>query len=457
MIAGILTGAFGLATAALLAALVLLWREWRRTATLQQVGLQLNSTIKRDELLRIIMETTAETMRAEGSSVILADEERGDLYFQVATGERNDEVREIRLKKGEGIAGWVFEHRTPVRIADATRDPRWSSRVADRVNIPTRSMLCVPVISNGKILGVLQVINKKGGGRFSRRDLRLLEMIASPAAVALENMMLYEALIRTMEEVRVTTAAKERMESELKIAQDIQRSWLPGESLRTDRIELHAELVPARVVGGDFYHFIRLDEYKLLFCLGDVSDKGMPAALFMSGLMIWIQAKADADRPPSRILSDINAEICRTDSAMFATIFLAVIDVRTGTLRYVDGGHCPPLIAGPDGVRKLPTVKKLPIGVFGDEEYEEMEYTLKPGEFIVLYTDGITEAENAQGEFYSSNRLAAAIESAGSGRPADVAGRVLDDVFAFAAGHPQSDDIAVMVLKHQERPFWIDK
>jgi len=449
MEAGILTGVFGCATAALLAALILLWREWKRTATLQRVGLQLNSTIKRDELLRIIMETTAETMRAEGSSVILADEERGDLYFQVATGERNEEVREIRLKKGEGIAGWVYEHGTPVRIADASRDPRWSNRVANRVNIPTRSMLCVPVVSNGKTLGVLQVINKKGGGRFSRRDLRLLEMIASPAAVALENMLLYEALIRTMEEGRVTTAAKERMESELAIAHDIQRSWLPGESLATDRIELHASLVPARVVGGDFYHFIRLDDDKLLFCLGDVSDKGMPAALFMSGLMIWIQAKAGADRSPSQVLSDINAEISRMDSTMFATIFLAVIDVRTGTLRYADGGHCPPLVAGPDGVRKLPTVKKLPIGVFGDEEYEEMEYTLKPGESIVLYTDGITEAENGRGEWYSADRLAGAIESARFEPPAEVARRVLDDVTAFAGGHPQSDDIAIMVLKYR--------
>jgi len=447
---GILTGVFGFTTAALIAVLFLLWREWRRTATLQRVGLQLNSTIKRDELLRIIMETSAETMRAEGSSVILADEERGDLYFQVATGERNDEVREIRLQKGEGIAGWVFEHGTSVRIADASRDPRWSNRVANRVNIPTRSMLCVPVISNGKTLGVLQVINKKGGGRFSRRDLRLLEMIASPAAVALENMHLYEALIRTMEEVRVTTAAKERMESELKIAQDIQRSWLPGDSLATDRIELHAELVPARVVGGDFYHFIRLDEHRLLFCLGDVSDKGMPAALFMSGLMIWIQAKAGSDRPPSRILSDINAEISRTDSAMFATIFLAVIDIRTGTIRYVDGGHCPPLIAGPDGVRKLPTVKKLPIGVFEDEVYEEMEYALKPGESIVLYTDGITEAENGRGEWYTADRLIGTVESVRTGTPADVARRVLEDVFAFASGHPQSDDIAVMVLKFRD-------
>lgn len=447
MLTGILTGVFGCATAVLLLALLRLWQEWRRTATLQRVGLQLNSTIRRDELLRIIMETTAETMRAEGSAVILADEERGDLYFQVATGERNEEIREIRLAKGEGIAGWVFEHGTPVLIADAARDPRWSSRVADRVNIPTRSMICVPVVSNGKTLGVLQVINKRGGRRFSKRDLRLLEMITSPAAVALENMMLYEALIRTMEEVRVTTAAKERMESELKIARDIQRSWLPGDSLAFGRIELHAELVPARVVGGDFYHFIRLDEHRLLFCLGDVSDKGMPAALFMSGLMIWIQAKAGADRPPSRIVSEINAEISRMDSAMFATIFLAVIDVRTGTLRCVDGGHCPPLIAGPEGVRKLATVKKLPIGAFGDEEYEEAEYTLKPGESIVLYTDGITEAENARGEWFTLNRLIGTLEAAGSGKPKDVANRVLEDVFAFAAGHPQSDDIALMVLK----------
>lgn len=450
MVTGVLTGIFGLTTAVLLAAMVMLWREWRRTATLQRVGLQLNSTIKRQELLQIMMETVEETMRAEASSIILADEERGDLYFQLATGERHDEVREIRLRKGEGIAGWVAEHGRPVRIADASRDPRWSSRVADKVNIPTRSLLCVPVASNGKIVGVLQVINKKGGGTFSRRDLRLLEMIASPAAAALENMMLYEALVRTMEEVRVTTAAKERMESELKIAQDIQRSWLPGESLRTDRVELYASLIPARVVGGDFYHFIRLDEDKLLFCLGDVADKGMPAALFMSGLMIWIQSKAGADRLPSRIVSEINREISRVDSTMFATLFLAVIDMRTGVMQYVDAGHCPALIVNSGGVRRLPAVKQLPIGVFADETYEECMYELQPGDSVVLYTDGITEAENERGERFTMKRLEDALHSVRSGRPEEVTRNVIDQVFHFSGEYPQSDDIALMVLKYRK-------
>src|SRR5690606_29787463 len=170
-------------------------REQSRTTKLFKIGLQLNSTLKRKDLLEIIMETASREMDAEGSSIILVDGESGELYFEVATGDKNDRVKEIRLKAGEGIAGWVAQSGESVLIADAANDKRWSNRVSTKVNIPTRNMLCVPVVSGGKTLGVIQVINKKGQGAFTKHDLRLLELIASPTAIALENMLLYEALI----------------------------------------------------------------------------------------------------------------------------------------------------------------------------------------------------------------------------------------------------------------------
>lgn len=432
----------------LLAVLWFLWKEGRRTTTLLNIGQRLSSTIKRKDLLHIIMETAVKTMNAEGSSIILVDEESGDLYFEVATGDKNEEVKEIRLQAGEGIAGWVAESGQSVLIADAAKDARWSNRVSSKVNIETRNMLCVPVTSNGKTLGVLQVINKKGNKSFNQRDLRLLEMIASPTAIALENMLLYEALLKSMETLRVTTAAKERMESELKISQEIQRSFLPGDSVQMGGVDLYACLIPAREVGGDFYHFIPLDEDKLLVCLGDVSDKGMPAALFMSGLMIWIKAKASADRTPSEILSEINREISTDESTMFATIFLGILDTRTGRLRYCDGGHCTPFVLGQQEVRELHTMKNLPIGIFEDASYEDLEMTLRSGESLVLYTDGITEAENAQGEWFGTSRLRHGLEVAAQGSPLEVTRMLRDQVLAFAGQYSQSDDIAVLTLKY---------
>ncbi|MCI3920991.1 SpoIIE family protein phosphatase [Paenibacillus sp. TRM 82003] len=441
-------GALGAAFAAASGVAVYAFNEWRRTRTLFQVSLRLNSTIKRKELLRIIMETAEKTLRAEGSSIILLDKERQELYFEVATGEKGDEVREIRLRVGEGIAGWVAQSGESVLIPNAAKDPRWSNRVSTRVGMPTRNMVCVPVVSNGETLGVLQVINRKYGGTFRKSDLRLLEMIASPAAVALENMLLYEALVKSMETLRETTAAKERMESELKIAQDIQRSFLPGTELSIGEVELAAALHPAREVGGDLYHYIDLGNDQLLICLGDVSDKGMPAALFMSGLMIWIQAKAQAYASPSAILADINREVSSEDSTMFATMFLAVLDARTGRLRYCDGGHCTPYIVGAEGgVTPLVTSKHLPVGIFEDTAYEDREITLSPGETLVLYTDGITEAENGNGEWFTTEGLLASLAACGGRAPGEVTSALLGRVQSFAAGKPQSDDIAVMAVR----------
>lgn len=450
MASGIAIGVLAVLLAGAAAGLRIARKQQRRTAKLFEIGLRLNSTIRRKDLLELIMETASRELDAEGSSVILLDASTGELYFEVATGDKTDEVKEIRLKPGEGIAGWVASSRESVLIADAASDPRWSNRVAVRAGVPTRNMLCVPVVLGDKTLGVLQVINKRGTRPFDKRDLRLLELIASPAAIALENMQLYDALVKSMEELRETTAAKERMESELKIARSIQMSFLPGESFRAGRADVHARLVPAREVGGDFFHFMELDEDRLLICLGDVSDKGMPAALFMSGLMIWIRAKAREVDSPAGIVAAINRELSTEDSTMFATIFLAILDVNTGEMRFCDGGHCTPLVVSGDGARELPSAKGMPIGVFGEAEYEDSGATLAPGETLVLYTDGITEAENGRGEWFAMDRLREALSGSPDRSPREVAQALLEEVGKFAGGHPQTDDIAVMAVRFVE-------
>ncbi|MFH5187455.1 GAF domain-containing protein [Paenibacillus sp. TAB 01] len=136
--------------------------ELNRTMQLFEVSLEMNSTIRKQDLLHKIMETTARVMNAEASSVILVDMERSELYFELAIGEKSEELQEIRLKLGEGIAGWVAETGKSVKIDDATIDPRWSSKVADTVDYSTRNMLCVPILSKGAVIGVIQVLNKRG-------------------------------------------------------------------------------------------------------------------------------------------------------------------------------------------------------------------------------------------------------------------------------------------------------
>ncbi|MDF2961493.1 MAG: hypothetical protein K0S39_3228 [Paenibacillus sp.] len=456
--------------------------ELRRTHQLFQVSLEINSTILKQDLLKKIMDTASLVTDAEASSVILVDPERGDLFFEVALGEKGDEIREIRLSMGEGIAGWVAQTGESVKIDDASRDSRWSSKVATRVDYPTRNLMCVPVMSKGAIIGVLQVLNKRNGKHFSDKDLRLLQSIASPTAVSLENAMLYDALEKSIRALSETVAAKERMESELRIARDIQMGFLPrggaGVEDFDDRM-LDAEVLPmgedsvlltgkravpakvrsvirpAREVGGDFYDYFTLGGSKLFFTLGDVSDKGIPAALFMAVTMTLIKGKMTPDMTPGQLLTEVNHELYKDESAMFATIFCGVLDMHTGQLQYSDGGHCTPYVVRVNGaVDPLKGIKGVPLGVMEDMEYADNRVMLDAGDRLVLYTDGITEAEDPGLRQYGSARLYEVLGSkdeAAEGTGLSVQGlmeKILRDVDRFTAGALQSDDIAMLLIEH---------
>ncbi|KRE86526.1 hypothetical protein ASG89_11005 [Paenibacillus sp. Soil766] len=441
--------------------------ELERTMQLFDVSLEVNSTIRKQDLLVKIMETSSRIMNAEASSVILVDEDKGELFFDLALGAKGDEVREIRLKIGEGIAGWVAQTGKSVKIDDAARDERWSSKVAKRVDYPTRNMLCVPLVSKGKIIGVLQVLNKRGDTPFTDRDLQLLESIASPTAASLENAMLYDALEKSVHALKVTTAAKERMESELRIATDIQMGFLPRKSLSLQsrgedatlgtsasetlggRAQADAEAIirPAREVGGDFYDYFRIDENRMFFVLGDVSDKGIPAALFMAVTMTLLKGKMSVELTPGELLTAVNQELYKDDSTMFATIFCGVLNVATGQLLYSDGGHCPPYMVRANGeVELLKGKKGLPLGVMDDTLYMDNEVMLDLGDRIIVYTDGITEAEDQLQHQYGFARLKDVLVREQASNPGYLLSQMVQDVDLFADGAVQSDDIAVLII-----------
>ncbi|MDF2721050.1 MAG: hypothetical protein K0Q59_725 [Paenibacillus sp.] len=446
--------------------------ELQRTLQLFDVSLEINSTIRKQDLLQRIMDTSARIMNAEASSVILVDPEKGDLFFELATGEKRDEVREIRLKMGEGIAGWVAENGRPLKIDDAAKDPRWSSKVANRVDYATRNMLCVPVFSKGTVIGVLQVLNKRGSKPFTEKDVRLLESIAAPTGVSLENAILVDALEKSFEVLKQTTAAKERMESELRIAEQIQMSFLPltlsprraasamwqADGAKEDAegyvpvaeqypVDVHAMLRPAKKVGGDFYDYFLLGDNQLFFTLGDVSDKGIPAALYMAMIMTLIKVRMAPGMTAGELLTEVNRELYKDESTMFATIFCAVLDMKSGRLQYSDGGHCTPyVVRRGGGIEPLASQKALPLGVWDDTAYFDQDIQLQDGDRIVLYTDGITEAEDHEKRQYGSARLQETLDRLREATGPQLLQALVGDVDRFADGAMQSDDIAVMTV-----------
>lgn len=251
--------------------------------------------------------------------------------------------------------------------------------------------------------------------------------------------------------LRETTAAKERIESELNIARSIQESFLhklfPAFPERRE-FDLYATLEPAKEVGGDLYDFVLMGD-DLYFCVGDVSDKGVPAALLM--VVTQTLMRTAAQRPgtdPATMLKQVNAEILEeNDTLMFVTMFCGVLNVSTGLLRFSNAGHNPPLVVRRSGdVEWLKLPEGMVLGVMPDVPYETFTMTLEQGDTLLAYTDGVTEAKSPDSKLYSEKRLFDEVASQATAGPADLVNGVLRSVKAHADTAPQSDDITLLAL-----------
>ena len=258
-------------------------------------------------------------------------------------------------------------------------------------------------------------------------------------------------LQRYLEDLKETTASKERFESELKIAHDIQMSMVPKTFPPfPDRPEfdIHATLIPAREVGGDFYDFFLMDPQRLCFAIGDVSGKGVPASLFMALTKTMFRATGGRQNATAEtILSRLNGEICRdNESCMFVTVFCAVLDVQTGQLEYSNAGHNLPYVKSHDAVQALPKTGGMALGVTESVDFHAGHYRLKPGDSLVLYTDGVTEAMDKHDQLFSESRLETTLRGVSGQSSKAIIESVVKEVQGFSTGADQSDDITLLVL-----------
>jgi sigma-B regulation protein RsbU (phosphoserine phosphatase) len=248
------------------------------------------------------------------------------------------------------------------------------------------------------------------------------------------------------------TAAKERIESELKIAREIQMSIIPKifpPFPDRPEFDIFAKIEPAREVGGDLYDFFFIDEGHICFMIGDVSGKGVPASLFMAVAKTLFKAKAGPGVGPGEILSRLNDELALdNESCMFVTVFCGILDTRTGEVVYANAGHNPPLVMPRDGeARYLGTFGDLALGLKTGQSFHSARLGLAPGDALFMYTDGVTEAANAAEELFSEPRLRADLSTL-RGKPIrDIVLGMIDKIGEFAPGIPQADDITMLILR----------
>ncbi len=334
-----------------------------------------------EETLKRALARIAEYVDAEGGALFLLDEAGATLRCSACVGPVD--ISGLTLKSGEGIVGRCVENSVGERVRDVSEDPNFDGTADASTGFTTRSILCAPMIVQEQRIGAIELVNKQGGdGLFAATDLTLLQALSSSAALAILNARMAAALVE-----------QERVRRELELAAEIQRSLLPE---RQDaQFPVHGVNRPARHVSGDFYDFFPLGDGRICFNLGDVSGKGMNAALLMAKTASLFRCLGKTVHEPGRLLSMINAEICETVTrGMFVTMVGGIYDPGTGMVRLANAGHEPALFFGDDGAVTPVHAEAPPLGIspllVEDGDFPETEICLDGGAFYV-FTDGVTE------------------------------------------------------------------
>ncbi|MBN1478634.1 SpoIIE family protein phosphatase [candidate division KSB1 bacterium] len=393
-------------------------------------------------LLQEIMEESKNVLNAEASSLLLYNVEQQKLSFQVATGEKGKIIEKYSIPLGTGLAGWVAEHRMPLNIEDCYRDARFDPRFDKMSHFITKSLMCVPLMREDKLIGVMQVINKRDGESFDDIDMHIFETLASQCAIAIENAQLVEQQLET-----------EVLKIELETARAIQQNLLPKALPEYEDISIGAKLVAADQVGGDYFNILRLNERESLFLIADVSGKGIPAALIVSTIHSCLQTFLHLNQEHFDLMGfvhNLNSVLIEsTTSDKFATCWFGLYDHHSKVMTSVNCGHNPPFLfrQGEQNVIALEAGGiflgsiKVPIG-------HEL-IPMQSNDVLLIYTDGVTEAWNRKQVMYGEKRMQNVIRKNTLKSPADIVVALFDDIYHYIGPTKQSDDITCLIIKFQ--------
>jgi len=284
--------------------------------------------------------------------------------------------------------------------------------------------------------------------------LAVLLMVALSGLFAWNRLVMATAAAKLESAYAIIRGHKERMEDELRVGHDLQLSMVPRTFPQREDVSVYGTLRPARELGGDFYDFFFVDADHLFFCVGDVSDKGVPAALFMAAARTLIRARSADDQSPASLVTYINSELARdNDSCMFVTLFAGRLDTRSGDLLYTNAGHDPPYVRGGDGSLQRLEERHGPLtGAAPGVVYGQTRRRLVPGATLVVFTDGVTEARDATANLFSEERTAQALRTGGAMSAAATVDRLVAAVDAFTGDAEQADDITILALQFRPPP-----
>ncbi|HYJ48168.1 MAG TPA: SpoIIE family protein phosphatase, partial [Pyrinomonadaceae bacterium] len=405
-------------------------------ALISKVGVTLLASATLNETLQQIAALVFEAVPAERCCIMMRDEGGAELKVTVARlRDRQGEIGEIRVSRT--IMDEVVGKGKSVLTADAQQDPRLMSSTMTLQGI--RSVLAVPLGVGEKVFGIIYADSPIAEGRFTEDHLKVLTTLASVAAIRVENARLMEEQIE-----------RERLEQELQLASEIQQRFQPTQAPNVPGYELQGISFPCYEIGGDYYDFIARADGRMVVTLGDVSGKGTAAALLMSSLHAAVHAQAASHNSIAETISAVNQYLAdNTPANRFVTLFYAELDPLTGALSFINAGHNPPLIVHAAGTVENLASGGLPLGIKPDADYREGRTQLQPSDVLVIYSDGVTEAQSPQGEEFGTQRLYDVVSRNLDASAAGIRDRIEAALTKWSQGTPAADDITLVIVKRQ--------
>jgi serine phosphatase RsbU (regulator of sigma subunit) len=407
---------------------------------ISKVGVALLSSTGLDETLSQVAMLVFEAVPADRCVIMLRDEsEAGGMKISVARERGNDkQPEEVRISRT--VMDEVMKNGKSVLTSDAQHDPRYASQTMSLLGI--RSVLAVPLsVSKEEIFGLIYADSPTYETTFTEEHLNILTTLASVASIRVENARLLEERFE-----------RERMEHELELATEIQQRFQPSAMPLVEGYEFQGISFSCYEIGGDYYDFIPRHDGKMFIALGDVSGKGTAAALLMSSLHAAIHAQAAAKSTLAETVTSVNQYLAEnTPANRFVTLFIAELDPTNGTLKYINAGHNPPLIAHTDGRIKQLSSGGFPLGIIPMAEYEVGQTILQMGEVLVIYSDGVSEANNLKGDEFGMERLEEVVSRNLRASASGLRDKVESALSAFTQTAPANDDITLVIVKRKEQ------
>jgi phosphoserine phosphatase RsbU/P len=410
----------------------------KRLRQLSEMAEILGNVIDADTLFPKVLEKLLDVFPgAERGCIMVCEPDGSNLHSMAALARPGVQSR---MSVSRSLASEVAATRSAVLSADVSGDERFDPQHTV-VRYGLRTVMCAPMICENTVLGLIQLDSSNPDTQFSKADMALFLGIAGQAALAFGKAKLHQQLVTQM-----------LFQKDLQMAERIQHSFLPKASPQMQGYRFAESYSAARHIGGDYYDFVHISDNALGIAVGDVSGKGVAAALYMAKLSSEMRFHARGCLSAGAILTALNRSLAEEmESGMFVTLALLVLEPKKRKLTLASAGHLPPFLRAGDGsVSELKAQGDIPLGVFEDHQYADTELLLKEGDCVLLYTDGVTEAMNKDGAMFGGRRLKQVIASGGK-TPGDILAAVNRAVAEHAAGFPPSDDLAMVCLSVVDR------